>query len=122
MRERFVAVNIGDAGELTGERAMFEKFSEKLGGLRWQQVTEFARAVPQLAAPLTVQHVLVPFCYVSCILPYLFGFTPTRSHVASVGAAAGTWTQEVLEQERFHGRLCGTGRTKSCTQALVPFC
>ena len=45
MRERFIAVCIGPDGEALGHAQPFRDFSVKLGGLRWQVVTQFCIAV-----------------------------------------------------------------------------
>ena len=45
MRERFAAVCVEPFGGLEGHHLPFASFSHKLGGLRWQVVTEFCRGV-----------------------------------------------------------------------------
>ena len=44
LRERFVAVCVEPTGAAAGHHLLFENFSPKLAGLRWQVITEFCRA------------------------------------------------------------------------------
>lgn len=48
LRERFAAVCVEPIGGEAGHHLLFISFSPKLGGLRWQVVTEFCRAVARL--------------------------------------------------------------------------
>ena len=47
-RERFAAVCVEPQGAADGHHLAFASFSHKLGGLRWQVVTEFCRAAASL--------------------------------------------------------------------------
>lgn len=63
MRERFTAVCLGREGENSGQGKLFADFSVKLGGLRWQVVTEFCNAAtryPITASPGRVSPLTFP--------------------------------------------------------------
>lgn len=49
MRDRFTAVCVGREGAAIGDDQHFADFSIKLGGLRWQVITEFCNAATWLS-------------------------------------------------------------------------